>query len=111
MSLSQFTLGLAQCCHPEGERYEDVLVMAEKWCEEAKEEGVDILVFPESLMTRYEKDQQVFLSEAQTPTVPSLKEWMFWLSGMAFGLSIPLMRKIFILTIPLILLLLFQIVE
>lgn len=73
MSISQFTLGLAQCCHPEGERYEDVLVMAEKWCEEAKEEGVDILVFPESLMTRYEKDQQAFLSEAQTLDGPFSK--------------------------------------
>ena len=73
MSISQFTLGLAQCCHPEGERYEDVLVMAEIWCEEAKDEGVDILVFPESLMTRYEKDQQVFLSEAQTLDGPFSK--------------------------------------
>ena len=66
MAVSQCVIGLAQCCHPEKDHIEDVLVMAKKWCEEAKAEGVNILVFPESLMTRYEKDRKAFLSEAQT---------------------------------------------
>ena len=47
-----FVLGLAQCCHPEEGGTEAVLEMAEQWCAEASLCGVDILVFPESLMTR-----------------------------------------------------------
>lgn len=53
-----FVLGLAQCCHPDGSGTEAVLEMAEQWCAEASLCGVDILVFPESLMTRYELNKQ-----------------------------------------------------
>lgn len=60
-----FVLGLAQCCHPEEVGTEAVLEMAEQWCAEASLRGVDILVFPESLMTRYELDTQSFASEAE----------------------------------------------
>lgn len=49
-----FDLGLAQCRHPEDGGTEAVLEMAEQWCAEASLRGVDILVFPESLMTRYD---------------------------------------------------------
>lgn len=60
-----FVLGLAQCCHPEEGGTEAVLEMAEQWCAEASLCGVDILVFPESLMTRYELNKQSFASEAE----------------------------------------------
>ena len=53
-----FVLGLAQCRHPEEGGTEAVLEMAEQWCAEASLRGVDILVFPESLMTRYELDKR-----------------------------------------------------
>ena len=48
-----FVLGLAQCRHPEEGGTEAVLEMAEQWCAEASLHGVDILVFPESRITRY----------------------------------------------------------
>lgn len=60
-----FVLGLAQCRHPEEGGTEAVLEMAEQWCAKASLRGVDILVFPESLMTRYELDRQSFASEAE----------------------------------------------
>ena len=60
-----FVLGLAQCRHSEEGGTEAVLEMAEQWCAEASLRGVDILVFPESLMTRYELDRQSFASEAE----------------------------------------------
>ena len=60
-----FVLGLAQCRHPEDGGTEAVLEMAEQWCAEASLRGVDILVFPESLMTRYELDKRSFASEAE----------------------------------------------
>ena len=60
-----FVLGLAQCRHPEEGGTEAVLEMAEQWCAEASLRGVDILVFPESLMTRYELDKRSFASEAE----------------------------------------------
>ena len=64
-----FTLGLAQCRHP-GECegipfYGRVLAMAETWCRKAVGQGVQLLVFPESLMTRYEAKRTAFLDEAQ----------------------------------------------
>ena len=61
-----FVLGLAQCRHPENGGMEAVLEMAEQWCAEASLRGVDILVFPESLMTRYELDKRSFASEAES---------------------------------------------
>lgn len=60
-----FILGLAQCCHPEGRTYQDVLAMADTWCACAQDAGVDMLVFPESLMTRYEIEKGAFLEAAQ----------------------------------------------
>ncbi len=52
-----FKLGLVQCCHPEDG---DVLGMADRWMGEAARSGVDIVVFPESLMTPYELDAEAF---------------------------------------------------
>lgn len=60
-----FVLGLAQCLHPEKCGVDAVLEMADGWCARAKEAGVDLLVFPESLMSRYEEDLDKFIAEAQ----------------------------------------------
>lgn len=58
----EFVLGLAQTCHPkEGSVLELVDCVAAK----AKKTGVDLLVFPESLMTRYEKELGDFLAAAE----------------------------------------------
>lgn len=57
-----FKLGLAQCCHPDDG---DVLGMAESWMARAKGEGVDLLVFPESLMTPYELGIREFAEAAE----------------------------------------------
>lgn len=57
-----FKLGLAQCTHPEDK---DVPKMVEEYARKAKAQNVDLLVFPESLMTSYEKELGQFLEEAQ----------------------------------------------
>ena len=57
-----FRLGLAQCCHPADG---DVIGMADAWMRRAKEHGVDVLVFPESLMTPYELDARAFARAAE----------------------------------------------
>lgn len=57
-----FTLGLAQCRHPEDG---NVLAMAKRWMEQACDAGVDLLVFPESLMTPYESGSAEFAAAAE----------------------------------------------
>ena len=84
-----FVLGLAQCCHPDGSGTEAVLEMAEQWCAEASLCGVDILVFPESLMTRYELNKQSFASEAEPIAGRSAAAWMPLRRVMVFGLCTP----------------------
>lgn len=84
-----FVLGLAQCRHPEEGGTEAVLEMAEQWCAEASLHGVDILVFPESLMTRYELDRQSFASEAGQSMGRFAAEWMRLRRVMACGLYTP----------------------
>lgn len=56
------TIGLAQTCHPDDG---DVVGLVERWAFNAKRRGVDLLVFPESLMTRYELALGQFEAEAQ----------------------------------------------
>ena len=56
------TIGLAQTCHPDDG---DVIGLVERWALDAKRRGVDLLVFPESLMTRYELALGQFEAEAQ----------------------------------------------
>lgn len=56
------TIGLAQTCHPDDG---DVIGLVERWALDAKRQGVDLLVFPESLMTRYELALGQFEAEAQ----------------------------------------------
>lgn len=57
-----FKLGLAQCCHP-GDG--DVLGMADAWMARAEAQGVDVLVFPESLMTPFELAADDFAAQAE----------------------------------------------
>ncbi len=59
----KFMLGLAQTCHPEDG---DVVNLVDRVAYEAKEARVDLLVFPESLMTRYERDLGDFLNAAES---------------------------------------------
>ncbi len=57
-----FKLGLAQCCHP-GDG--DVLGMVDTWAARAKAAGVDVLVFPESLMTPFDATAEEFAAAAE----------------------------------------------
>ena len=57
-----FTLGLAQTCHPADG---DVIALVEQHMGKARAARVDLLVFPESLMSRYEAERQAFMAEAQ----------------------------------------------
>lgn len=57
-----FKLGLAQCCHPDDG---DVLAMADAWAARAKAAGVDVLAFPESLMTPFDASVEEFAEAAQ----------------------------------------------
>ena len=58
----QVTIGLAQTKHPEDG---DVIALVERFAAEAHSRGVDMLVFPESLMSRYEKEAEAFVREAE----------------------------------------------
>ena len=57
-----FRLGLAQCCHPANG---DVVGMVDVWAARAKAAGVDVLVFPESLMTPSDASADEFAQAAQ----------------------------------------------
>lgn len=57
-----FKLGLAQCCHP-GDG--DVVGMVDTWAVRAKAAGVDVLVFPESLMTPFDSSSDLFAQSAE----------------------------------------------
>ena len=57
-----FKLGLAQCCHPADG---DVLGMVDAWSARAKAAGVDLLVFPESLMTPFDSSAEEFAQIAE----------------------------------------------
>ena len=58
-----FKLGLAQCCHPADG---NVLKLVDTWAARAKAEGVDLLVFPESLMTPFDASADEFAAQAQS---------------------------------------------
>lgn len=59
----EYTLGLAQTCHP-GDG--DVISLVERYVKQAQCQGVDLLLFPESLMSVYEIEKEQFLREAQS---------------------------------------------
>ncbi len=56
------TVGLAQTCHPDDG---DVVSLVEAYARDAHEAGVDLLVFPECLMSRYESELGDFLAQSQ----------------------------------------------
>lgn len=57
-----FTLGLAQCRHAADG---DAVSLVRGYARQAKDAGVDLLVFPESLMSRYELERGEFLAQSQ----------------------------------------------
>ena len=57
-----FRLGLAQCCHPADG---DVPKLVDAWAARAKGAGVDLLVFPESLMVPFDSTADEFAAQAQ----------------------------------------------
>lgn len=56
-------IGLAQCRHPENG---DVISLVNEWAHRAKMAGVDILAFPECLMTPFEKTAEDYVASAQS---------------------------------------------
>ena len=59
----KFRLGLAQCAHrADG----DAITLVETYAKQAQEQQVGLLVFPESLMTPFEKTAEEFLESAQS---------------------------------------------
>lgn len=58
----EFMVGIAQTCHPDDG---DVISLVDRFAEDAQAKGVDLLVFPESLMSRYEAELGDFLAESQ----------------------------------------------
>ncbi len=62
-----FRIALAHTCHPEDG---DVVSLVDRTATQAKEHGADIIIFPESLMSRFETEKQRFLEEAQTISGP-----------------------------------------
>lgn len=58
----KFTLGLAQTCHPADG---DVVALVDTYAAEAAAKKVDLLVFPESLMSRYEAELGDFLAQSE----------------------------------------------
>ena len=61
-----FRLALVQCKHPQGDTVDATVELVEVWSKWAKADGANIVAFPESLMTRYEKGRGQFLAEAQS---------------------------------------------
>lgn len=57
-----FTLALAQCKHPKDG---DVIASVARWANEAASQNADVLVFPESLMTKYDGSPERFAQQAQ----------------------------------------------
>lgn len=58
----EFTLGLAQCRHrADG----DAVALVREYARQARSAGVDFIVFPESLMSRYEMDRGDFAAASQ----------------------------------------------
>ena len=63
----KFKLALAQCRH---DTVNGALSVVERYVNAAVEAGADLLVFPESLMTPYEKELGRFLAEAEPADGP-----------------------------------------
>ena len=57
-----FRLGLAQCAHPQHESVGDLV---RRFARDAASQGVDLLVFPECLMTPFEKTREDFIRTSE----------------------------------------------
>jgi predicted amidohydrolase len=62
-----FTIGLAQCKHPAND---DVVADARRWAEQAHAACVDLLVFPEAFMTKFDGSLERFIQQAQPANGP-----------------------------------------
>lgn len=58
----EFKLALAQVQHPKDG---DVIGLVARFASRAREAKADVVVFPESLMSRYESEKEAFLAESQ----------------------------------------------
>ncbi len=79
----EYTIGLAQTCHPSDG---NVVELVKSYANKAQKQGVDLLIFPESLMSVYETDKEQFLHEAEplggafTQAVNSIaREYGIWM--------------------------------
>ena len=58
----KFRIAIAQTCHPEDG---DVIALVERFTAEACAQRAEMVVFPESLMSRYEAELGDFLAQSQ----------------------------------------------
>ena len=66
----EFRIAIAQTCHPEDG---DVVALVERYTAEARAMKVEMVVFPESLMSRYEAELGDFLAQSQPLDGPFTK--------------------------------------
>ena len=66
----EFRIAIAQTCHPEDG---DVIALVERYTAEARAMKVEMVVFPESLMSRYEAELGDFLAQSQPLDGPFTK--------------------------------------
>lgn len=60
-----FTIGLAQVKHPQIETVETIAAQVDSWAAKAAARGVDVLVFPEAMMGKFDEGTKKFPIEAQ----------------------------------------------
>ncbi|MBQ2681215.1 MAG: hypothetical protein IJF97_04680, partial [Eggerthellaceae bacterium] len=58
----KYRIAIAQTCHPEDG---DVIALVERFTAEARAQRAEMVVFPESLMSRYEAELGDFLAQSQ----------------------------------------------
>ena len=66
----EYRIAIAQTCHPEDG---DVVALVERYTAEARAMKVEMVVFPESLMSRYEAELGDFLAQSQPLDGPFTK--------------------------------------
>ena len=68
----KFTIALAQTLHPENG---DAVALVSRFARGARTAGADIIVFPESLMSRYENDKDAIARMRQAiPVLDHLRD-------------------------------------
>ena len=96
-------IALAQTEHPKDM---DVIKLVNEWSKQACDAGADLVVFPESLMTRYEEEQNDFLQAAQSidgPFCTAINEcalhnnmWIYYTANIASEGALPLNTAILV---------------